>query len=537
MQSLRRYVPVLLVGLGLVVLVRIVAGRPVGDVVTPSRLPEHSRVTNSVARIDVYFQKQYRQAGLQPAPSAADLTVLRRLSLSLHGTLPSLEEVRQFEADEAEERLERWTERMLRDDRFADYFSGRLSRSLVGVEEGPFLLFRRDRLNHWLGQQLKDNRPWDAVARDLISSTGLWTGHPATNYVTATLIDNEVNEEKLAGRTVRAFLGQRIDCAQCHDHPFADWKQAQFQGLAAFFGQTRVTALGVEDSSDAHYTVNDAGSEPRQVVPAVPFGADWRTRDGTTRHQLAGWLTHPDNRRFDRAIVNRVWGLLHGRPYISPVDDLPDPGDSRSELIDILADDFRNHHRDLKRLIHVITACRPFRLSSRPGEVDARQQDYLEEQWAVFPMVRLRPEQVVGSMLQAASVKTIDRNSHLLVRLLRFTREQNFVQEYGDLGEEELEGHASTIPQALLKMNGQLGRELIENGAFSTAGRIAAATLGNDPLCLETCYLSCLGRRPSTEETDFFSPWLTGTQGEKRHRAVEDIFWALFNSPEFSWNH
>ena len=238
MQDFRRYAPVLLVALGLIVLVRIVAGRPIGDVTT-SRLPQLARVTNSVARINSYLEKQYHQAELQPAMPASDLVVLRRLSLSLHGTLPSLEEVRQFEADGAERRLERWTERMLRDDRFADYFAGRLSRSLVGVEEGPFLIFRRDRLNHWLSEQLRNNRPWDAVARDLISSTGLWTGQPATNYITATIVDDEVNEEKLAGRTVRAFLGQRIDCAQCHDHPFADWKQDQFQGLAAFFGETR----------------------------------------------------------------------------------------------------------------------------------------------------------------------------------------------------------------------------------------------------------------------------------------------------------
>ena len=235
--------------------------------------------------------------------------------------------------------------------------------------------------------------------------------------------------------------------------------------------------------------------------------------------------------------MNRVWGLLHGRPYISPVDDLPDPGDSRGKLIDILADDFRNHQCDLKRLVHVITACRPFRLSSRPGTVDADQQNLLEEQWAIFPMVRLRPEQVIGSMLQAASIKTIDRNSHLLVRMIRFGREQDFVQEYGDLGEEELEGHASTIPQALLKMNGRLARELIESGGFSSTGRIAAATIGNDPLCLETCYLSCLSRQPTPEETSFFTRWLVGTRGQERHQAVEDIFWTLFNSPEFSWNH
>src|SRR5262249_48888040 len=158
----------------------------------------------------------------------------------------------------------------------------------------------------------------------IISEQGLWTGTPATNFITAAVADNVIDRNELAGRTVRAFLGQRIDCAQCHNHPFAEWKQTQFQGLAACFGQAQVSPVGIEDNPKLKYEIDDAGTK-RQIDPEVPFHPEWYPDDGTQRQRLAAWVTHPENRRFERATVNRVWGLLFGRPWIAPIDDLPNP--------------------------------------------------------------------------------------------------------------------------------------------------------------------------------------------------------------------
>jgi hypothetical protein len=145
------------------------------------------------------------------------------------------------------------------------------------------------------------------------------------------------------------------------------------------------------------------------------------------REQLAGWITHPENRRFERATANRVWGLLFGKPYVSPVDSVPDPGEpdpnetGAPDLLDILGADFRAHGCDLKRVILVIAASRPFHLdSSHPAATNSGAAEKLDAQWAIFPLTRLRPEQIIGSMLQAASVKTIDQNSHLAVRAVRY---------------------------------------------------------------------------------------------------------------------
>ncbi|HVW01516.1 MAG TPA: DUF1549 domain-containing protein, partial [Planctomycetaceae bacterium] len=318
-----------------------------------------------VAEVDAFFASEWQKLPIAPAGSADDLQILRRLSLALHGTVPSLEEIREFEADAAPQRLERWTARLLADHRFGDYFAERLARGLVGVEGGQFIIFRRDRFKTWLSEQLQKNTPYDVLVRQMIAEQGLWTGEPATNFITAAVNEGDFDENKLAGRSVRAFLGQRIDCAQCHDHPFDDWKQQDFEGLAAFYGQVRQT-IGISDDAKGEYQVEDRKTrEQRTIEPGVPFHPEWLPTEGSRRQRLAAWITHADNRRFERAVANRVWALMFGRAYTEPVDNLPDPSeDGAPDLLDILGRDFREHGCDLKRLVQVIAASKPFRLDS-----------------------------------------------------------------------------------------------------------------------------------------------------------------------------
>jgi hypothetical protein len=408
----------------------------------------------------------------------------------------------------------------------------------------------------------------------MISGTGLWTDHPATNYITVAIANGELDENKLAGRTVRAFLGQRIDCAQCHDHPFAEWKQAQFQGLASLFGQAQNSLVGIEDKSHKIYQVEDRKTLKKHVVePAVPFHPEWLPGTGTRRERLAAWITHPDNRRFERATANRIWGLLFGRPFHSPVDDLPDPAaDTEQDVLDLLGADFRAHNCDLRRMIRVIAASRPYRLDSvaeepavaekpsvpakaathsqstgasagdwdkaadKTSESNAASSSDPLAAWASLPMTRLRPEQLIGAMLQARSVRTIDQNSHLFVRATRFFQENDFVKEYGDLGENELDDRTGTISQALLRMNGKLSDDALKADPLNASTRLTSFA-ESDATCLEGCYLVVLSRRPTKAETDYFLAQLASAGSKGRSQVVEDIFWSLFNSPEFSWNH
>lgn len=504
-----------------------------------------------VAEVNAEFHRKWREADLVPSSPAPDLQVLRRLTLALLGTIPSLEEIRQFEADARPDRLAHWTRRLLADKRFDYYFAERLSRSFVGNEEGQFVVFRRDRFKNWLAEQLRQNTPYDEMVRNMVSSTGLWTGKPATNFVTAAVNDGDVDENKLAGKTVRAFLGQRIDCAQCHDAFFSHWKQHEFEGLAAFYGQVRTNLVGVEDKTNQdgapiEYSVEDRKTLKQRVVPeSVPFHAEWLPAEGTRRERLAQWLTHPENRRFERAIANRVWALMFGRAWREPVDDLPDPSDDSRDVLDLLGADFRAHGCDLRRLIQVIAASEPFRVDSEPtagfaeagsfGEQEANVRR-AEHAWAVFPLIRSRPEQVVGSIRQSASIQTADYDAHWFLRMIRLIQESDFVKEYGDLGENELADRGGTIPQRLLMLNGERAAEAAQAGPLNATGRIAAMA-STDERCIETAYLICLTRRPTPEEREHFLGELKGKTGDERTTAIEDLVWSLFNSTEFSWNH
>ncbi|MDX1965248.1 MAG: DUF1549 domain-containing protein [Pirellulales bacterium] len=538
-------------------------------------------------------------AHITPAPPANDLLVMRRLSLALRGTIPSLEEIRNFESLPPKERLNWWLADIFADRRYADYTAERFARAWVGVEDGPFILFRRRLFVNWVSQQFQANRPLDEIVRELITAKGIWTEKPAVNFLTVT-IDND-DESKtpkanlLTSRISRAFLGIRMDCAECHNHPFDErWTQAGYQGMSAFLGQARMGFSGIYDDPNFVYQVDDLKTgQQRGVEPGVPFGHDWLPADGTRRDQLATWVTHRDNPAFPRAIANRAWGLMFGKPLVDPVDDIPpenlpfeksvtttesenysaqspnnaddlledeeSPASSLAgaeQVLDTLARDFARHDYDLQRLFRVIAATQVFQRESRSqtaadgsdqdamiaGDANDNQQLHAlqvepQQVWAEFPLIRLRPEQIIGSLVQAGTLGTIDDQSHLLTRLIRFFRERDFVQRYGDAGSDELSESGGTIPQSLLLMNGNLVREVIAPEFLNGSARIARLSKDHRQ-AIEITFLTLLTRRPTPAEADYFaSVWAEREAALGRAQLVYDLYWTLLNSTEFRWNH
>lgn len=491
------------------------------------------------------------------SPSADRLTVARRLWLSLMGTIPSLEEIRQLESGSRSDDvdisvqaadIDRMLDHIFADARHADYLAERLARAFVGVEDGPFLRYRRRRFTTWLSDQLLENRHYDEIVREMISARGLWTDQPASNFLTVALVeDNEddpLNESLLTSRLSRALLGVRLDCAECHDHPFAEWTQRDYQGLAAFFAGTTPSLRGIRDD-DTPYQVEDHESgELLTVTPAVPFASELLPAAGGNRERLARWLTSPGNRAFARATVNRVWAMMLGQPIAQPIDDIPP--DEEIPALDALAADFASQGYDLQRLIRTIAHTKAFRQSSRTssgdtaegdtnaGDTDEEKTD-ADNQWQTFPLTRLRPEQVVGALLQSAKIQTIDRESHILTKFVRATQQSEFTDRYGDAGADELETRIGTIPQRLVMMNGDLVTEKSGDGPFRTVARVALLA-PNDSAAIETTYLATLTRRPTPPELAHFSRRLAETK-LSRLRVLEDLYWSLVNSTEFSWSH
>jgi hypothetical protein len=517
----------------------------------PQSLVEHGEAVGdlmtTVEKLNAEYRQHWQSEGLEVSPSADHLTLARRLSLALVGTVPSLEEIRALEAEPAERRLAWQVGHLLEDRRFADYWAERLARVYVGNENGAFILFRRNRFAQWLGDQLEENTPYDQIVRELLSEEGIWTGKPATNFVTATInpgAGNTPDPVRLAGRTARAFLGMRIDCLQCHDDKLGNvdlgdaenshgGTQANFHELAAFFGSTQTGLTGVKDG-DKQYRVKYLGAEQETTVrPQVPFGQKHFDGHGSRRAQLAKWVTHPNNKAFARATVNRVWALVVGKPLVTPIDDIPLAGPYPPGL-ELLAEDFVEHGCDLQRLIRLIVASDVFQRDSR-GEFEITEEH--EKAWAVFPLTRLRPEQISGALIQAASLKTIDGQAHVLMRIAMFGQTNQFVQRYGDLGEDEFTARGTTIPQRLLLMNGNLVKERTQPNPLVSASTRIANLAGRPEKQIEAAYLAVLTRRPTAEETEYFVARLKDNKDRNRQQAMEDVYWTLANSTEFSWNH
>lgn len=496
----------------------------------------------SVHGLDTLVRQRWVAAEVEPAADVDELQVIRRLSLTLTGTIPSLEEIRLFEAHPPQGRLEWWIDRTLADRRFPDYLAERLARAYVGVENGPFLVYRRRRFVTWLSDQVASNRPFDELVSELLTSQGLWTDAPATNFFTVATIQGEQRYDvpKITARVSRAFLGVRMDCAQCHDHPFANWSQHDFHQLAAFFGQTRQQFTGVRDGDGSYEVDLEHTGEMVTVEPEVPIRDDLRPEEGSLRAQLAQWITHPENRVFPRATVNRVWALMFGRAYLEPVDDIP-VEDEVDPVLDFLANDLVENNFDLQRLIRVIALSKPYRLASRVETYEGEQPidiEPLAEAWAIFPIVRLRPEQVANSMVQAASLRTRDHTSHILFRFAQQVETSQFVQRYGDAGEYELEPDTQTVSQRLLLLNGELLKKKTEvDGIRANASGRIASLAPDDEKAIEIVFLSVLSRLPSQAELGYFAEHLAGTQDKQRDTVLEDLFATLLNSSEFLCLH
>ncbi len=504
--------------------------------------PQSDDALALTARIDASLEKSWKEAQVEPAPAADELQFQRRLWLDVLGTLPSLEEIRALEAV-APERKHAWLiDRAFADPRFADALAERLARIAVGAGRKPDdLFYRRRRLVEWLREQVQERRPWDEIVRALLTTEGFSTDAPAVNFV----ISQDADPAKLAGRTARAFLGVRIDCAQCHDHPFADWKQSDFEGLAAFFARTKRKGPYIHEEAKGDFDIEDRKDgtlrrvEPhvpfdKEALPAVDEGSKKRPKV-TRRDALAAWVTDSSNVYFARAIVNRTWAWLLGTGFREPVDELDQGKPSNPELLALLELDTREHRFDLVRLVRAIVSTRAYALASKdaPGHEEAVTKKLAA--FALYPLKPLHPDQLASAVFQATSFQTQDESRPLLLRIARSGQTSDFVTQHGgDLDAETPEDE--TLLQRHSLMDGKVMRERLKDGPISVPSRLVVLA-PSDRKIVEVAYLMALSRVPTPRELEHFEARLRGLGKREKIEATQDLVWALLNSVEFAWNH
>ncbi|MBI4575707.1 MAG: DUF1549 domain-containing protein [Planctomycetes bacterium] len=496
-------------------------------------------------RIDELLAAAFPE-GAVPEPPCDDATFLRRAHLDATGVIPSGEAVEAFLRDRAPDRRARVVDELLASPLHAAFQAMRWTRMLVGYD-ARLPVLRRDALLEWLRGRFEENRPYDEVVRDLITATGTNTENGAVNF----LLRYAQSRREAAGAMARAFLGLRIHCAQCHDHPYEKWRQADYDGMLAFFARVGVRRVGegedmrpvveVFERPRGQLTVGgeeDPGRERAVVFPRYLTGEGVETGPGPhhedRRALFARLTTDPANPWFARATVNRVWAHYMGRGLVEPVDDMGESSvPSHPALLEALAVDLAAHRYDLRRLERGILLSAAYQRATASEGPNAEDRDRYLRRY-VTP---LGPEQLFYSVLAATGLEDVFRAR----RPKRIEQMKNgylarLVVTFGDDMMDEILQFEGTVPQALEMLNGTLVNEGARVRPESTLGRLLQEGGRKDmDLAAQRVYLAALGRLPT--EAERRRSVLFVREAASPREGFEDLLWALLNSSEFIFNH
>ncbi|WP_256368983.1 DUF1549 and DUF1553 domain-containing protein [Aquisphaera insulae] len=482
-------------------------------------------------RIDTRLTARWAEAKLRPATAADDGEFLRRACLDLVGKIPTAGEARDFLNDPDPNKRAALVDRLLDSPAYAAR-AALLWRQFLLPETDDQVGASPAGLEAWLRKKVAEEAGYDQIVRDILSVR--LEANSNDSMVAATVDPSPAafyaarsgKPEVVAGDAARAFLGIRVQCAQCHDHPFAKWKREEFWSFAAFFAgvpqqsnDATSRRMGREDAQRRELTIPGTS----KVVKAVHLDHSapaWRPRAGT-REVLAEWVCSPKNPYFARAAVNRVWARFFGNGLIDPVDDLEAEGDpALVGLLDEVAGEFRDHDYNLKYLIRALMATRAYSLSSaaEPGTATTTPL------FSRMPVRGMSPDQFVDSLAQATGCDLGESRARLL---------ELFTER--DVPPTESQ---TSILQALTLMNGAVLSGATRPESGETIGAIAEAPYLDTAGRVEMVFLAALSRLPRSEERLLAIRYIDGRSTEAdRARALSDVFWALLNGPEFRTNH
>ena len=490
--------------------------------------------------IDEHIDAKLERLKIQPAAAAEDAVFVRRVYLDLAGIPPTPEEARAFLNDPAPARSkrERLIGELMERKEFIDHWS---------LKWGDLLQSNRKHLGEkgtwafrqWIRDSLAANTPYDQMVRELITSKGSTYQNPAANFFRV----ND-NPKVAMENTTQLFLGVRMVCAQCHDHPFEKWTQNQYYQLSAFFA-----AVGLKpgfdseeeivylkrDSYDVKHPKNNRAVAPQYLVASA--GTPPIAAFGDRREALAEWLTSEKNPFFARAIVNRLWSYFFGRGIIDPVDDIRASNPPVNEaLLEALADDFVKNNFDLQHVIRTIVNSRTYQAGIETNKWNENDTTNFSH----FVPRRLTAE----SILDAITIATGSRPDFPEVPP-DFTAQElpgphvgegGFLDMFGRPEREsscECERRAEmSLPQAMNLVNGPTLAEAIAD----PKGRVAKAILSGktNREVVEDLYLAALSRLPTAVEMDNALTYLN--KGPSRTARTQDLLWALVNSNAFLFN-
>lgn len=534
----------------------------------PTASPSGQRSDREIiADINGQIRQGWADAELVPSDAATDGEWCRRVFLDLVGRIPSVEETQRIVRAKGDGKRAELVDRLLDSEEYAEEFARHWTHVwtnlLVGrpVEDDRRSLVNRDGLQQYLRRSLLANKRYDRMVFELVSAEG--SNKPgdeqyngAVNFLIDALEDKGV---QATAKTARLFLGLQVQCTQCHNHPFNNWKQNQFWELNAFFRQT--VALRSFDGQDivkaqlADQDFAGDGGNPRDAeiyyeerrgtaVIAYPRFVDGKelvnhsgyVEDVNRRDELAGLMI--GSQYLAQAAVNRMWGHFFGVGFTKPVDDMgPHNPPSHPELLTALAGDFRSQGHDLRKLMRWIALSEAYGLSSASVEKNEADDPSLGEspKFSHFYLRQMTAEQLYESLLSAMRAEETVRGTAEEQESRRRAWLAQFTTAFGTDEGGESSTFNGTIPQALTMMNGDLVQQATADAPGSFLDRLVKGP-EKDAAKLNRLYLAALSRLPNKKE-QAQAKLLWDAHGGDTKAALADIWWALLNSNEFILNH
>lgn len=460
-----------------------------------------------------------------------DISFLRRVTLDLVGRQPSLDEFSQYLASDAPDRREQAVERLLASEAFGDNWGNYWSDVIAARQPVPQLTYLNYKpFRAWLGKQFNTEAGWDESVFRMITAIGLIGDGPEGMFIGF----HQGERNRLAGESARVFLGVKIGCAQCHDHPFVDMPQETFHGMAAFFARTSVK-LPWNDSNGIEISSSDKGEHKMpggkgEMIPTVYRGEkfDLGLSDLERREKLAYWLVSGDNPFFSRAFVNHVQARLMGRGFFHPVDDLGESIEPLNpEAHDALAGHFVASDFNVKDLFRLLVSTRAYQSEHRAAA-----------SFTGATPKKLRGDEVFASLVASIELPNIDTKVAAATGETRFPpppkSTQDLINEaFGFDPSTKDELLSRTMKQAIFMMNNDQLHKQVD--ASPDSGTILSKLLTSEPdntAVVEVLYTRVLARRPTDKERGIVTKHIESI--EDRGDAFEDILWSLINSAEFT---
>jgi hypothetical protein len=520
------------------------------DAAVPQGSPVDS-IPPSKNFIDDAVFANLRELGIPPSPLCDDATFIRRVSLDITGKLPTLEELTAFEQDTAPDKRNHVVDRLLQSSEYADFFANKWTAMLKNRRDDASDITSNFAFYSWVRDGLLANKPYDQMVRELLAATGTVIANPPVAWY------KRVKEPKQQLEDVaQLFLGVRMQCAQCHHHPFERWSQDDYYSLAAFFSQVgrKPTATRGEDMIfHKRGAAGIANIKTGVTLRPAPLGQQTLTipPDEDPRLKLADWMSSPTNPFFAKSLVNRYWKHFFRRGLIEPEDDIRDSNPpTNPQLLAALEKHFIDSQFNLKELVRIIVQSNTYQLSAIPNEFNAADgQNYSH----YYPR-RLQAEVMLDAIDDLAGTRTDFPNLPPGTRAIAlpdnsYNNASPFLKVFGRPENESVceceRVQSSSLSQSLHLMNAGDVKGKLGNGS----GRIEQLIKSEKPLeeKVSELYLVAFSRKASDAELKTALDYLKESRVDAQGNPVDaqkvlrenfqDLVWALINSKEFLFNH